>query len=277
MNEKPLPTPEFVIERPELWTLLMAVGDDSLQYILFSRAQENSLHYGHVPLPHGHDYLHTLENAVYDHPLLLDDYHEVKIVTASPHFLILPPDTAAQDDDTRRLLEAAFPDDNGDMCCCKLPQSQVDMAFFLPRGVLGFLNRTFNLAPVLHHLYPLCEHFFGLNEGSNIKRMFVDVHEHNLDMVVYDRGRLFMANTFPFRNGDDAAFLVLHAWQECQLDTASDELQLAGTKAMRETLAPRLREYIRYVMPAIFPAAALTIGHDALSAPLDLILLATCE
>ena len=44
-----------------------------------------------------------------------------------------------------------------------------------------------------------------------------------------------------------------------------------------EAVAPMLREYVTYVMPAIFPAAAMRIGMDAMKAPFDLILMSLCE
>ena len=61
------------------------------------------------------------------------------------------------------------------------------------------------------------------------------------------------------------------------MDRQRDELQLAGDRRVRDELAPELRRFIAYVMPAIYPARAMQLSHDAMQAPIDLIYLALCE
>ena len=147
----------------------------------------------------------------------------------------------------------------------------------MPRGLRGFLDRTFNVPQVCHQLYPLCEHYYRLNKGSGIARMFLNLHDGSMDMVVYDRGDLLVANSYAFTNVDDAVFFALHAWQSLGLNQQDDEIQITGRRDQRDDIAERLRRYVRYVMPAIYPAAALRLGHDAVLAPFDRILMSQCE
>lgn len=69
----------------------------------------------------------------------------------------------------------------------------------------------------------------------------------------------------------------MSAWQSYKLDPMVDEVQLAGSKTTRDSLKPLLRKYVNYVMPVIFPAAAMKLGDDAIKAPFDLILQSICE
>ena len=62
-----------------------------------------------------------------------------------------------------------------------------------------------------------------------------------------------------------------------RLNPTTDELQLIGDRTVRDAVAPMLRNYVTYVMPAIFPAASMRMGHDAVKTPFDLILLLLCE
>jgi hypothetical protein len=57
----------------------------------------------------------------------------------------------------------------------------------------------------------------------------------------------------------------------------TDELQLTGDGGQRASMTPELRKYVKYVMPAVYPAAAMRLGRNAMQAPLELILLALCE
>ena len=265
------------IQRPELWTLQLAFHPRVLRYMLFDRQVDNSLIAGEISLDNGTDsYLKTLENAVYDNSVLLDDYGQVQLLVDTSHFVLLPPEVT-DDGEADELLRAQFPELEGDTALCTLPRCGVKLAFELPDGLLGFLRRTFNMAPIAHHLMPLCEYYARFCQRSGVRRMFLNFHDERMDLVVFDRDHLQLANTFAPRNASDAAFMALHAWQSLGMDVRGDELQFSGDKAMRDPVAQELRRYISYVMPAIFPAAAMRLSHDAMRAPFNLITLALCE
>lgn len=267
----------ITINRPEAWTLMLAVGERELEYILFSPAQEESLIAATVPLKVSTPWMQAVENAVYDNELLLDDYGRVAIVVNAPHFVVMPSSIAADPYMVEKNFTIMFPDDDCEVQSCLMPRCDVAVAYGLPRGLYSFLMRTFNNAPLFHHLYPLCEHFKRLNTGTGISRMFLNLREGAMDMVVYCKGEMMMANSFEVRSTADATFLALHTWKSFGMDALTDEVQLTGHRELRDSLATQLREYVRFVMPAIFPAAALKLSSNAMNAPLDLILLATCE
>ena len=277
MSNVPPDIEDIRIEHPERWCLDLSVNTHQLQFILYAPEQSESLVMRSIALDKGVPALQALENAVYDHPLLLGDYRRVRVVTYSPHFLVLPTPVAGDDTLVARSLAEAYPADDGERATCTLPQCGVSIAYLLPQGTMGFLQRTFNNPPVVHHLYPLCEHFKSLNQGSRIARMFVNLQPGRMDMAVYRQGEFILANSLAMRNTADATYLLLHTWQSMGLDALTDEIQLTGDKSQRDELAPELRRFVKYVMPAIFPASALRLGQDAMQAPLDLILLATCE
>ena len=83
-------------------------------------------------------------------------------------------------------------------------------------------------------------------------------------------------------NTQQAAELLAHLAEDAEeyVDKncpTTDELQLIGDRTVRDAVAPMLRNYVTYVMPAIFPAASMRMGHDAVKTPFDLILLLLCE
>ncbi len=265
------------VKSPELWTLLLRLGVDAIDYMLYSTVERGTLRLGHVvPDNAGGDALRAVENAVYDTPLLLDDYGKVRVLFDAPHFLVLPGDTT--DDDATRLLEIAYgAQPQCEAMTCHLPQCDKVLAWHVPQGMPGFLGRTFNLPDVYYHLYPLCEHFHRLNVGSDISRMFLCMRAGAMDMIVYSRGELLAANTFKFTDINDAVYFALHAWESLGLDQHHDEIQLVGNREHRALLVRGLSDYVKYVMPSIFPAAALRLGKDVMNAPTELTLLSLCE
>lgn len=280
MNNEVKQSQNVHLQHPELWRLVLGIDDDKLSYVLYSPAQENSLIMGDVPLPTvGDDYLKAVENAVYDSgSLLLNDFGHVSVVVRSGRFMLLPPDLASDEALAHDTYVNLMPEAEGDFHMCHLMKTNIDVAFEMPKGLLSFLQRTFNMPTIVHHLHPICEHARQLNEGSETARMHVHVNAHTLDVVVFHAHSLQLANSFSFNDVQDALYYALHVWQSCNLNSREHEVVITGNdKARRGELTAALRKYVTYVMPGILPAAALRIGEKAHLAPQELILQALCE
>lgn len=261
------------IEHPESWELLVAIGDRQVDYILYSPSVAGSLVIGEVP--RGDDTLQALEDAVYDTPELLGEYKRVRVVVHSSHFVLFP--SEAGDEDCLELLRHAFPADDGDGAVCALPGHDVKVAWLMPRGMQAFLGRTFSYPEVCHHLVPLCAHFAGVKNAHDVSRMFLNLDAGRMDLAVYRGGELQVANSYPYGTPEDATYYAMAAWRSHGLDQLTDEMQLMGDREACAAMMPRLREFVKYVMPAEYPAAAMRLGRNAMQAPLELILMALCE
>ena len=264
---------EITIQHPEVWQLLVSIEDGELQYILFTPKVANSLIIGEVACRDNS--LQALEDAVYDTPELLNDYQRVRVVVHPRHFVLLPHETT--DADCASLLREAFPHQDGEISICPMPDNDVKMACLLPQGMQAFLGRTFNYPMVYPHLAPLCEHFKALGHDDGRARMFLHMTDNRLDLAIYRDSKLMCANSYPFTDAKDAAYFALAAWRVHELCQLTDELQLLGSSDLQATMTPMLREYVKHVIPAVYPAAAMRLGRNAMQAPFELILLALCE
>jgi hypothetical protein len=269
-------TQDITIQHPERWTLILRVGYSAVKFIMYCDDVENSLISRELPLNiDGGDYLKALENCIYDNPVLIQDFKTVAVSVASSHFVILP-DELSDYDTMLDTLDYMYAEDDGEREQSELEGNDASVAFSMPRGVLAFLQRTFNMPKIVHHLVPLVRYSTIKSEKSSMAKMFVHICDGEVDMCVMRKGKLVMVNTFTCRNTDEMLFFILNAWQNLSLDVHNDELQLSGDKAVRDELMPQLRKYISFVMPIIFPASAMKIGQDAIKAPFDLILLSQC-
>lgn len=270
-------TAHIDIQHPEYWTLQLALAAKEVQYTLFDIDEENSLISGTLPLDLScGSYLKAVENAIYDNPVLLNDYKKVRVMVESQRFMILPPEFS-DEMDAQDAFEAMFSEMEGDFALCNLPRCGVNIAYEMPKGLLGFLHRTFNMPPVVHHLYPFMEHFKQQDERRTGACMHLNLRDDRVDILIVRDRALVMANSYPCTDTANAIYYTLNAWNTFGLEATKNELFVTGSKALRDATIPTLRKYINYVMPSIFPAAALRIGQDAVKAPLSLILLALCE
>ena len=261
------------IQHPEAWELLVFIDDRRVDYILYTDAVAGSLVTGQVEMTD--TTLQALEDAIYETSDLLSEYKRVRVIVGSRHFVIFPMDT--RDEDCLALTAQAFPGLDADGAVCALPHNGVKIAYLMPKGLQAFLGRTFNYPAVYHHLFPLCEHYAGLNRGGDVSRMFLNLNDSSMDMVIYREGKFTCANSYQFKGDQDATYFVMNAWRTYGLDQLTDEMQLTGQRERLAAMTPQLREYVKYVMPAVYPAEAMRLGHNAMQAPLELILLALCE
>jgi len=261
------------IQHPEAWELLVLIGDSRVSYILYTPHVANSLIMARVERTD--DTLKGLEDAIYDTPELLNEYKRVRVVVDSHHFVLLPEET--EDADCMALVHSAFPGDDGDAAVNHLPGNGVKIAYLLPKGLQAFLGRTFNYPAVCHRLVSLCEHCREDSQGSDVSRMYVHLCPDMLDVFIFKDCKIHCVNTFPFSDVQDAVYYVMSAWRAHGMDQLTDELQLMGDNEVRAQMTPELREFVKFVMPAVYPAAAMHLGRNAMQAPFELILLALCE
>ena len=266
-------TSDLVIERPELWSLSLSISKKGVRFALYCTEQDNSLIARDIPFDDGEGpTLKKLENAIYDNPILLNDYKTTRISVESMQFMLIPPEYAGESEE---IMETMYPRHESDLASCTLDSSDgISIAYLAESGIMAFLSRTFPDAKICHHLRAETEYYQSKQEeGTTMGRMYITLVGERLDVVVFSRGELRFANSFMFSNINDAAYFALAAWSDTGLDSMSDEVQLYGDKESREKLTPILQRYISYVVPGIFPAQALSIGNDAVKAPIDIIYL----
>lgn len=274
-------TSDIEIQRPELWNLMLRLDEDAITFMVYSDKIDNSIISRQIPLDKASgSYLRAIENAVYDNPMLLLDYNSVKVMVRSERFIISP-SQFGEGEEGCELLEELFTKmygtADGEVFSSELYTGGPIVTFEMPKGVEQFLRRTFNNPPVVHHLSSLARYFHAKSASSGISKMYMHFDGAKMELCLFKRGEFVMANTFKCRAPQDALYFAMHAWQSYGCDAMVDEMQLSGSKTVRDELKPLLRKYVNYVMPVIFPATAMKLGEDAIKAPFDLILLSICE
>lgn len=261
---------------PGLWRLYLRLGEKRLDAMLYNVATDNSLIHRAFPLDNPDGRLKALEDVVYDHPLLLGDFQSVDIIVESMAFTIIPAEITDREL-LRAIFDAQLPGNlDSEMILSPIGGQNAVIAAGIDSETARFLRRTFNNPPMHHHLAPLCRYFHDKSRIGNAGKMYAHLREGYLDLLSFGRDTLRLANTYAVRDPMDAVYYIIAARQQLGLNPDSDELLLAGDAALREAVTPVLREYLAYVMPAIFPSAMYRAGKEALKAPFDLIVMPLC-
>ena len=266
------------LRRPELWTLALAIHAHKIDFLIYCDEEAESLKWGSVPLDaqSAGSPLKAIEDVVYDNPVLLSPFKKVSILIHSEQFMLMPAAVGNDDESALTMMETLYGDDH-EYCFAPVGNTGATIGFATPEGVQAFLQRTFGNPTISHAIAPLCAYEHSRLQPLQLPRMVLAFEGNKMHACAFRQQSLVLANSFTVRSATDAVYFAMHLWQNLGMDVMNHELHLAGDKAMREAVAPLLRKYINYVMPIIFPAAALRLGKDSLKAPLNLVMLALCE
>lgn len=251
-------------------SLAVDITDQELTYLIYNTG--GPMETGSIAFDAGDDMKRRLEDAVYDNPVLLNDYSSTTVAVHSQRFALMP---AAINDAAlaRQVLETSMASIDGEVLMCDIKNTDAAIVCDLPQGVTAFLQRTFANPVLLHHLAPLCAYCASAYADDN-GCLHVNLSDKETHIVATRNGKLQMANTFQYRHLDDVVYFVLAVFKECRFDAQVDKVMLTGDNAQRTQLAEQLRQWIAYVMPEALPAQALKLGTDATTLPFNLLTLA---
>lgn len=246
-------------------SLVIDIESDKLSYLVYGHDKKPEM--ATTIFDNGGNLKQALENAVYDTPLLLEEYGRTTIVLHSQHFVVMPEELIPS---ANQVFQASFSSLEGELMTCQVKNTDVAIACDVPHDVMAFLSRTFGNPVLLHHLAPLiayCAKAYADDNGC----LHINVSDEEAHIVATRNGKLQLANTYPYRSIEDIIYFALAAFKECHFDSRADKILLSGENELRATLAEQLRQRIAHVMPEVFPAQALALGKEAINIPFNII------
>lgn len=219
--------------------------------------------------------LESVENAVFDHPQVLDDF-SADMVIAAPRTAIVPTELVADDDEEAlRLYNRVYSAESADLMADSA--GVATMLFSLVPGLHGFLQRTFPGARLHSHLAVLASRL--CERSSDMPRLYIDIrpagggdsdiNKGEVDFVAFDCRKLLVGVTHSWYHLDDISYHLFNIMQVFGLDPGKTQVSLSGPSVLKTALVQQLRRDIAYVVMTMVP----NIGAKAvLPLPVSLLL-----
>lgn len=193
--------------------------------------------------------LDNIENAVYDHPQLLDDF-STDVVVAAPRCLWIPAEVADGREELAAEYRKIYPsseddiffDAVGDMRC----------VYTLAPGLPSFMRRTLSGARIRSLQGLLVSRF--MENVADMPRLYVNIRDDEADMLLFDGKKLLLASTHPWREQTDLLYNVLNIMEVYKLDSGNTKVSLSGLKEVKTDFMKELRKYVTYVMLTTLPS-----------------------
>ena len=192
--------------------------------------------------------LDSIENAVYDHPMVLEDY-DSRILVDTPRLLLFPAEAPRTVID--RAMERFYNVKPEDIFIHELCGAV--MAFSLCRGLRPFLCRTYAGVTPQHPLVPLCRWFGRDASAPGRIRIYADIDAPWLHLMAFSGDRLLHASTHSAATTSDVAYFIFALWKQLEMTLDGGQVYISGNMAIRKELMPLLRRYINYVGLSLLP------------------------
>lgn len=240
-----------------IWRLQLTVGMRGLDAVFFNPNSGECVPYLSRRWRCGDsDVLGNIENAVYDDPLLLDDY-DTSILICPKATLFVPPAMVDADDPAtlRNALEPLDSAEYKDVWC--EPIGEALGLYSTPGGIKDFLGRSFLTEDVHHLMSPFVKHFRGKAQAESGEKMWVHLGLERMDTLALRNGELLSASFRYCTPGPDALYYILFAWDTLGFDPSRGELRVSGLSEYRGQVMEPLRRHINYV--------SITVNSSAVS------------
>lgn len=145
--------------------------------------------------------LGNIENAVYDHPRVLEDF-SARIIIYDPHTLFMPTEIAEEEEGSEENVYTTIYENDPDDVIVDV-DGDLTAVHCLAKGLKGFLSRTFPGAKVESNLMNKVRTLRINNEGC---RMYVEFRGKEIDFILLDGNQLLSASTHPVNCAEDAAY-----------------------------------------------------------------------
>ena len=176
------------------------------------------------------DVLVNIENAVYDHPQVLEDY-TAQITVYDPRTLFMP---AAVNDDNPGIDEDFY----STLFTCDATDLMTDedegvMALFYgTKGLKSFLMRTFPGAKITNRLLDIVR---KEKRGEDL-HFKVEVRENDADFVLMNGHRLISASTHKWFTPVEIAYYIFNILDVYDIDPAGVAVTFGGNEIDRKTI-----------------------------------------
>lgn len=191
------------------------------------------------PETEGARLLSNIENAVYDHPGLLDDY-ATEIILETQQIAFAPNEIIDDEEDSEStIFSALFPGEDAEILSDRL--SDITALFTLTRGLDSFISRTMAGSRIRSHLAVITERF--RNRKSGEPRIYIDIREGEIDIIAFNDENLLSASVQNWRTPEDIAYRILNLLRAYGLQAANTTVYLSGISSAFQPLTEILSNF----------------------------------
>ncbi len=233
--------------RSEQYTLSIRLGTDGFSFSVFNPLGDGEHTFYDRQIDESLSLTANLKQTFREVEWLNRPYKRVNALIANKRFTFVPLEFFDDEQVETVFYHNLTKKDNELIQYDILHTSDIVVLYAVDKTSFTFLHRQF--ADIKFHAQssPLIEHYAAKSRLGNSRKMYVYLQTCSLNVYVYERGRLLLANHFDCKVNADRVYYLLYIWKELGLDQERDELHLSGRLNEKKDLLAELQKFIRQI------------------------------
>lgn len=194
--------------------------------------------------------LSCIEDCVYNHPQLLDDF-ATEIIVCTPRTLWFPESECSEIDDLEELYGKVFPGEESGLM--QDEREGMVCGYSLAQGLPSFLRRTLPGAKVSSHQGVLVSKF--IKQNTDMPVLYIDIRKEDADYILVENSKLLLSSTHQWHNMMDIGYMAMNIFNVYGINPKQVQVSLSGETSDKQELVKLMREQISYVMFTLVPTA----------------------
>ena len=269
---------QFDLNNSEQYTLSIRLSTDGFSFSIYSPLAGGDFYFRAYPVNSQRSMAANVKAFLSATDELKHLFKQINIIIHSTRYTHVPLELF-EDEQMETFFYQNLPRKQNEVVLCNiLGKTNIVVLFSLDKLTHLFLTEHFPSARFFSAISPQIENLAYRSIQGNNRKLYANLHEQNIDVFAFDKGRLLVANSYPISGVGDADYYLLNLWQQLKLDQERDELHLIGPLNSRKEVTTRLQSYVRHIY-SINPHAELnqSASTPIESIPFDIQSLISCE
>ena len=228
-------------------SLSIRISSDGLSFCVYAPAEPQPYTYKIYKVRPVISLAANLKKALLTEPILKEQYQRVNVLISTADFTTIP----AADFDRDHIDEVfhfVFPKSEQTRISYNvLRRSGIAIIFGLDRNVYQLLLDDFPRARFYASASTLVEFFSEKSLIGSGKRMFVYLHDHEMNLYCFDQGQMLFINSFQVQGIGDCQYFIMNVWKQLGLDQIDDSLCVVDDNDWSRPLVERIRYFVKNV------------------------------
>ena len=265
--------------KSEQYTLSIRLSTDGFSFSIYNPINGSELFHRTFPINTQRSMAANVKSFLAATEELKHPFKHINIIIHSPRYTIVPLELF-EDEQMENIFYQNVKEQKNEIILCNiLGKSNSVILFSIDKLAHLLLSEHFTSARFFSSISPQIEYLATKSRLGNSRKMYINIHQNNIDVICMNKGKLLLVNSYLTPNNNDINYYILNLWKQLEYDQKRDELHLAGINDIRKEITKELQKYISHVY-SINPQAEFVCSESNVKIediPFDIQSLILCE
>jgi hypothetical protein len=215
----------FLFDTKTTFNINLQIEPQFLRAVIFNNEREKFVM--QAELSHAELKSH-LQEALEKTDFLQKDFSKVRYISTSPVFAIIPDELYDRNEEEQYLSFNNHVHIDQRIFSNSIKNANAKIIFSIPVTEVSLVRKKFDEAQFFHSATPLIEALILINKNKSGKKLYINIEEHYMEIVVIDDSEFRLYNIFTYKSVEDFVYFPLFVCQQLNLNPEQIEVQLTG-------------------------------------------------